>query len=214
MLSLSNRRIVKKVVKKNKRAEKLVKRGKYNRALSMMHDALTMIEENIGLTNIALAKQHIKLARFRIREAKRAQYEVTLQICNAELDRVKLSRSYAGRLVLRKLSKRDNPGTNVLTCSELFGFLHIAEATFHADRALEILQQSPNGHYDLYRDAAFLANKLYHFFEIPHALKSLSNHCNLPTEITEDPSPPYDAEKTKAGRLNLPLSHTPFRLAS
>lgn len=208
MILSSDRWLVHKIVRKNKRADKLVRKGKFNRALKLMLETLETIEENFGRSNIALAKQHIKVARFRIKEARRVQYENMILLCNAQIDRVKLSQSFAGRLVLKKLSERTNHDANVLACSELFGLLHIAEATFHADKALEILQQSPNSHFRLYRDAAYLANKLYRFFDIPSESTDPASCYNLPAAQSNCQSTPHVPQINK-GRTHSPafISH-------
>jgi hypothetical protein len=167
MFFCGNRRIVNRIARKNRRADKLIRKGKYNRALQIMHAALMIIEEKIGPANIALAKQHLKLARFRIREARRVQYEPTLRMCTAEIDRVRLSRSFAGRLVLRKLSRKERMDPGLLPCSELFGLLHLAEATWHSEKALDILRQTAVADRRLFEKVFFLLGKLYRFFEMP-----------------------------------------------
>ena len=74
------RRVIKNIARKNRRADKLIRKGKFTRALDLMHEVLAVIENKIGTTNIALAKQHLKWARFRIKEARRAQFETSLQL--------------------------------------------------------------------------------------------------------------------------------------
>ena len=205
MLFRGKHSIVKNITRKNRRADKLIQKGKFNRALNIMHDALEVIENKIGTSNIALAKQHLRLARFRIKEARRAQYEMSLQICNAEVDRQKLSQSYTGRLVLRKLSKKSHFQHNTITCSELFGLLHFAESVYHAEKAFGVLQQTSKPEPGLLNSVTFLLGKLYEFFDVPRKIvRNSQNGPSFVQMINSNPSKTPAGAKTKKGRVYHP----------
>lgn len=184
------RRVIKNIARKNRRADKLIRKGKFKRALDLMHEVLAVIENKIGTTNIALAKQHLKLASFRIKEARRAQFETSLQMFNAQIDRRTLSRSYTGRLVLRKLAKKEIGCSACISGSELYGLLHFAEATYHGEKALEVLQQTSNPAPDLLDRAVFLLGKLYGFFEVPSKFGHLCR--STPRSIKDRQTPETD----------------------
>ena len=205
MLFRGKRSIVKNITRKNRQADKLIQKGKFNRALNLMHDALEVIENKIGTSNIAAAKQHLRLARFRIKEAKRAQYEMSLQICNAEVDRQKLSQSYTGRLVLRKLSKKNNLKNATITCSELFGLLHFAESVYHAEKAFGVLQHTSKPEPDLLKSVTFLLGKLYEFFDVPRKIVRSSQNAPPFVRMMDPNSFRRSAgAKTKKGRIFHP----------
>lgn len=205
MLFQGKRSIVKNITRKNRRADKRIQKGKFNRALNLMHDALDVIENKIGTSNIALAKQHMRLARFRIKEARRAQYEMSLQICNAEVDRQKLSQSYTGRLVLRKLSKKKHFEDTTITCSELFGLLHFAESVYHAEKAFGVLQQTSKPEPGLLNSVTFLLGKLYDFFDVPRKIVRNSQNGPAFAEMIDATTANNPAgAKTKKGRIISP----------
>ena len=184
-----NRRVIKNIARKNRRADKLIRKGKFTRALDLMHEVLAVIEKKIGTTNIALAKQHLKLARFRVKEAKRAQFETSLQLLDAQIDRRTLSRSYTGRLVLRKLAKKEIGCSACVSGSELYGLLHFAEATVHGEKALEVLQQTSNPAPDLLDKAVFLLGKLYGFFEVSSKFGHICRPSPGRSKVARHPEP-------------------------